>query len=69
MRLFVLPLLFFFFSGCSSSPVPTSEKAVTAKHEIEKNISEAQKARMEYLALQRKRAKESNSIPDGLTLD
>ena len=60
MRLFVLPLLFFVFSGCSSSPVPTSQKAVKAKHEIEENISEAQNARMEYLALQRKRAKESS---------
>ena len=60
MRLFILPLLFFIFSGCSSSPVPASEKAVKTKYEIEKNISEAQKARMEYLALQQKRAKESS---------
>lgn len=60
MRLFLLPLFFFIFSGCATSVVPTSDNEVRAKHEIEKNISEAQKARMEYLTLQQRRVKESS---------
>ena len=60
MRLFVLSLLLLLLSACGSSPVPASAKEINAKQEIEENMSEAQKARMEYLALQHKRAKESS---------
>jgi len=60
MRLLLLSLLLFFFSACTSSPVHLPDRETKAKDEIAKNISEAQKARMEYLALQQKRAKESS---------
>ncbi len=58
MKYFLCFIVIFFLYGCSgSSPSPHTDKSIKATQEIQNNISEAQKAREEYLALQRNRHK------------
>ena len=51
---------FLFINGCTNTPSPQSQEEINAKRMIERNISDAEKAKNEYLALQRKRQKESS---------
>ena len=59
MRYFVPILFILLFNGCSDTPTPQSEEEINAKQMIKRNISDAEKAKSEYLALQKKRQKES----------
>jgi hypothetical protein len=58
MRYLILCTTILFFSGCTDTPTPQEEKEVLAQAAIQENMSEAKKARSEYLALQEKRRKE-----------
>jgi starvation-inducible outer membrane lipoprotein len=55
---YLIPLFVFLFSGCVSGPTPQSEKETMAKAAIEENRDEANQARAEYIALQKKRKAE-----------
>jgi len=55
---YLIPLFVFLFNGCVSTPTPQSEKETMAKAAIEENRDEANQARAEYIALQKKRKAE-----------
>jgi len=59
---YILSLFFtlLFMNGCTDSATPPSQKEIQAKKMIKSNMSEAERARSEYLALQAKRKKESS---------
>ncbi len=59
-NLFFISLLgILFLGGChQDEPTPPSSQEANAKSAIETNLSDAQKAQNEYLALQRKRKAE-----------
>jgi hypothetical protein len=52
---YMTPLFVLLLIGCTDTPDPQSEREMMAKVTIEKNMDEAQKARAEYIALQKKR--------------
>jgi len=58
--LITISLILFFVNGCTNAPVVQSQEEINAQKMIKSNISEAEKARNEYLALQAKRKKESS---------
>jgi F0F1-type ATP synthase membrane subunit b/b' len=58
--LFSLLFILFFINGCTRSATPQSHDEVNAKKMIKSNITDAERARSEYLALQAKRKKESS---------
>jgi len=56
MKFFLLSIIFLFISGCGNTPAaPHADKSARTTQEIQNNISEAEKARKEYLALQQRR--------------
>jgi len=55
MKFFLLSVIFLLISGCGDTPAPHADKSAKTTQEIQNNISEAEKARKEYLALQRRR--------------
>jgi hypothetical protein len=59
MHYFFSILTLILINGCADSPTPRSDKEAKAQQMIQTNITEAEKARSEYLALQEKRKKES----------
>ena len=61
MKYLIPTLLIFLFNGCTDTPTPQSGKEIKAKEAIATNLSEAEKARSEYSALQEQRKKESTS--------
>jgi len=52
-------LTLFILSGCTNTPSPQSDKEIEAQKAIAANLSEAEQAKSEYLALQQKRRSES----------
>ena len=58
MKFFLLSAALLFISGCGNTPAPHTDKSAKATQEIQNNISEAEKARKEYLALQRCRKRD-----------
>jgi hypothetical protein len=58
MKYFISLILLFLTNGCTDTPTPQSQKEMKAQTTIEKNRNEAQQARKEYLALQKKRKAE-----------
>ncbi|MCB4759258.1 MAG: hypothetical protein LGB58_00795 [Sulfurovum sp.] len=50
-----------FLNGCVDTPVSQSEKSIIAKTVIRENKLEAEKARAEYIVLQKRRQKEAPS--------
>jgi len=55
----LLLLFLIFMNGCTDTATPQSQKEIAAQTTIEKNRDDAHKAQQEYLALQRKRAREN----------
>ena len=49
-----------FLYGCTDAPTPQSNKELHTQEMIQHNISEAEKAKNEYLALQKKRQFETS---------
>jgi len=58
MQYFIIFISCLLFTGCTHTPTPQAEKESHAKAAIEANMSEAQKAQSEYVALQNKRRRE-----------
>jgi len=61
MRYLIPTLLILLFNGCIDTPTPQPGKEIETKKVIATNLSEAEKARSEYSALQEQRKKESTS--------
>ena len=58
MQFFFAFFTIFFMSGCMETPEISSSKEVTAQKQIASNKSEAQKAKEEYIKLQKQRKHE-----------
>ncbi|MEA1879114.1 MAG: hypothetical protein U9N11_00495 [Campylobacterota bacterium] len=52
---FLLPLFFFLLNSCTKAPIISSPKEKMAIQVIEENIHHANMAKVEYIALQKKR--------------
>jgi len=58
MRLLFISLILLFISGCMETPELSPSKEVIAKDQIKSNKTEAQKAKEEYIDLQKQRDNE-----------
>jgi len=58
MRLLFISFILLFISGCMETPEPSSSKEVIAQDQIKSNITEAEKAKEEYIELQKQRKSE-----------
>ena len=58
MRLLFISLILLMISGCMETPELSSSKEMTAQDQIKSNKTEAQKAKDEYIALQKQRKSE-----------
>jgi len=58
MRLFFISLILLFISGCMETPELSSSKEIIAQDQIQTNKNEAQKAKEEYIKLQKQRSNE-----------
>ncbi len=59
MRFYITLGIILFAAGCTDATSPEPNQELNAKQEIKKNLTEAEQARMEYLALKAKREKET----------
>ncbi len=55
MRFCLLSLILLLATGCMESPKPSSSKESIAQDQIQSNKTEAEKAKEEYMKLQRQR--------------
>jgi NADH:ubiquinone oxidoreductase subunit B-like Fe-S oxidoreductase len=58
MRLLFISLILLMISGCMETPELSSSKEMTAQDQIKSNKTEAQKAKDEYISLQKQRKNE-----------
>ena len=58
MQLLFISLILLMISGCMETPELSSSKEMTAQDQIKSNKTEAQKAKDEYIALQKQRKSE-----------
>ncbi len=58
MRLLLLSFILLFISGCMETPELSPSKEVIAQDEIKSNQTEAEKAKTEYIKLQKQRSNE-----------
>ncbi len=55
MRLLLLSIILLLISGCMETPELSSSKEVVAQDQIKSNRTEAEKAKEEYIQLQKQR--------------
>ena len=58
MRLLLLTFILLFISGCMETPELSPSKEVIAQDQIKSNQTEAEKAKAEYMKLQKQRSSE-----------
>ena len=58
MRLLFISLILLFISGCMETPELSPSKEVIAQDQIKSNITEAEKAKEEYVEIQKQRKNE-----------
>jgi len=58
MRLLFISFILLFISGCMETPELSPSKEVIAQDQIKSNITEAEKAKEEYVEIQKQRKNE-----------
>jgi NADH:ubiquinone oxidoreductase subunit B-like Fe-S oxidoreductase len=58
MRLLFISVILLFIAGCMETPELSPSKEVIAQDQIKTNLTEAEKAKEEYIKLQKQRSSE-----------